>query len=393
MRSRGPRSRRSSASIRTPSTSRSTGPDLRRAAPPPSVPGRPPPPRPRSGRRRRCATAPGPIGVLIEQNQNSGYPQRAAAADWTPVIRRSSAHLQGSHSHASVRSSHTSDRHDRRRGAARGRQPRAGRARRHARPVRCRPRVRFLGVHPQGRREPNRFATALDAIANRVDETTADLTASDATMSFVQFASSAADDPGCVNLKLLDSPETVAKFADCLRSVAAAYRKGLDPALARKIGVDTNYVAAMERAATHIPPDVEAAGDDPVHRRKARRQGRSRQRRSNPLATACSGHGRRSRCCRSGWVSTRRSAGRSTAGLAGAAHHPGYAGMHQRSDVRVADGRLRHTGQGRQRGRAGAPGRDLHVHGRADAGADPATDPGRGPGGSRLTHRSTAGSS
>src|SRR4249919_1138301 len=100
-----------------------------------------------------------------------------------------------------------------------------------------------------------KFATALDAIASRVDETTGDLTASDATMSFVQFASSAADVPGCVNLKLLNSPETVAKFADCLRSVAAAYRKGLDPALARKIGVDTNYVAAMERAATHIPPD------------------------------------------------------------------------------------------------------------------------------------------
>jgi hypothetical protein len=100
-----------------------------------------------------------------------------------------------------------------------------------------------------------KFATALDAIATRVDETTADLTASDATMSFVQFASSAADVPGCVNLKLLNSPETVAKFADCLRSVAGAYRKGLDANLTKKIGIDTNYVAAMEQAATHIPPD------------------------------------------------------------------------------------------------------------------------------------------
>ena len=71
----------------------------------------------------------------------------------------------------------------------------------------------------------------------------------------MQFASSAADVPGCVNLKLLNSPETVAKFADCLRSVAGAYRKGLDPNLTKKIGVDTNYVAAMEQAATHIPPD------------------------------------------------------------------------------------------------------------------------------------------
>ena len=40
----------------------------------------------------------------------------------------------------------------------------------------------------------------------------------------------------------------------------------------------------------------------------------------------------------------------------------------------------------------GAPGRDLHVHGRADAGPDAAADPGRGPVG-RASPRSTAGSS
>ena len=45
-------------------------------------------------------------------------------------------------------------------------------------------------------------------------------------------------------------------FADCLRSVAGAYRKGLDPGLERSIGIDTNYVAAMEQAAKHLPADA-----------------------------------------------------------------------------------------------------------------------------------------
>ena len=75
-------------------------------------------------------------------------------------------------------------------------------------------------------------------------------------MSIVQFAAKAADYPDCADLKLLGSPEAVAQFAGCLRSVARAYRKGLDPALTRKIGIDTNYVAAMNQAAKHLPPDA-----------------------------------------------------------------------------------------------------------------------------------------
>jgi fibronectin type III domain protein len=101
----------------------------------------------------------------------------------------------------------------------------------------------------------NQFADALEAMANRVVQTSADLVAGDATISMVQFASKAADYPGCVDLKLLDSPQTVTTFAGCLRSVAAAYRKGLDPKLIAKIGKDTNYVAAMQQAAKHLPPD------------------------------------------------------------------------------------------------------------------------------------------
>jgi hypothetical protein len=102
----------------------------------------------------------------------------------------------------------------------------------------------------------NRFAAALERIADRVDETSSDLVAGDATVSIVQFAARAADYEGCTDIELLDDPEAVARFADCLRSVAGEYRAGLAPALTREIGIDTNYVAAMERAATHLPPDA-----------------------------------------------------------------------------------------------------------------------------------------
>jgi Fibronectin type III domain len=106
------------------------------------------------------------------------------------------------------------------------------------------------------RADRNRFGAALERIADRVDATSSDLIAGDTTVSIVQFAAKAADYPRCAELKLLGSPQAVAAFAGCLRSVAAAYRKGLDPALTRKIGIDTNYVAAMERAAAHLPPDA-----------------------------------------------------------------------------------------------------------------------------------------
>jgi hypothetical protein len=108
----------------------------------------------------------------------------------------------------------------------------------------------------QDKANRDRFAAALERIADRVDETSADLTTGDATMSIVRFAAKAADYPGCADIKLLGDALAVANFADCLRSVAGAYRKGLDPALERSIGIDTNYVAAMEQAARHLPPDA-----------------------------------------------------------------------------------------------------------------------------------------
>ena len=102
----------------------------------------------------------------------------------------------------------------------------------------------------------NRFGAALERIADRVEATSSDLIAGDTTVSIVQFAARAADYSSCGDLKLLGSPEAVAHLAVCLRSVASAYRKGLAPALTRKIGIDTNYVAAMNQAAKHLPPDA-----------------------------------------------------------------------------------------------------------------------------------------
>ena len=101
-----------------------------------------------------------------------------------------------------------------------------------------------------------RFATALERIADRIDATSADLVAGDATVTIVQFATKAADDAGCVNLRLLDDPDAVARFANCVRDVAAAYRHGRSADLDRRIGNDTNYVAAMERAAGHLASDA-----------------------------------------------------------------------------------------------------------------------------------------
>ena len=102
----------------------------------------------------------------------------------------------------------------------------------------------------------DRFAAALDRIADRVDATSSDLVAGDTTVTLVQFATRAADYPACVDLELIESPETVARFADCLREAAVAYRRGLDPALTTKIGDDTNYVAAMTVAERHLPAEA-----------------------------------------------------------------------------------------------------------------------------------------
>jgi hypothetical protein len=100
------------------------------------------------------------------------------------------------------------------------------------------------------------FADALDGIAARVEETAATLTAGDATVSIVRFATKAQDLANCTGLQLRQNEQAVTALAGCLRRVAAAYRKGVDPALTQALGDDTNYVAAMERAATYVPADA-----------------------------------------------------------------------------------------------------------------------------------------
>jgi hypothetical protein len=102
----------------------------------------------------------------------------------------------------------------------------------------------------------NQFGAALERIADRVNETEGDLIKGDTTVSIVQFASQASDTRRCTEMRLLGSQSTVRRFANCLRSVANAYRAGGDPALSGQIGDDTNYVAAMEQAAAHLPDDA-----------------------------------------------------------------------------------------------------------------------------------------
>ena len=100
-----------------------------------------------------------------------------------------------------------------------------------------------------------RFAGALERMADRVDELSPELVEGDTTVSLVQFASEARDYEGCTDLELLNNPEAVATFADCLRSLGEAYRNGLSPGLEDAIGIDTNYVEAMEQGAEHLPAD------------------------------------------------------------------------------------------------------------------------------------------
>src|SRR5262245_44333151 len=54
-----------------------------------------------------------------------------------------------------------------------------------------------------------KFAVALEQIADSVAAQSDALTAGDATISLVQFASHATDVPGCTDLELLDKPGNV----------------------------------------------------------------------------------------------------------------------------------------------------------------------------------------
>lgn len=98
------------------------------------------------------------------------------------------------------------------------------------------------------------FAAALNRIAATVNDKAADLAAGNATFSFVAFASTADDyDPACVDLKLNGSESTVHNLATCFIQVAGEYKAGPDSAVRLRVGNATNYVAAFQRAAAHLP--------------------------------------------------------------------------------------------------------------------------------------------
>lgn len=102
---------------------------------------------------------------------------------------------------------------------------------------------------------PNRerFAAALEEIADRVDETRDELVTGDVTITFVAFASRALAYPSCVNLGLLGSSDAVEAFSRCLRRMAGQYVRGVDAPVRADVGNDTNYVAALEVAARYVP--------------------------------------------------------------------------------------------------------------------------------------------
>ena len=100
------------------------------------------------------------------------------------------------------------------------------------------------------------FATALEDIADRVGTIATDLTAGNATMSFVAFARKAILYPsGCQRLQLHDDPAAVTRFEGCLRTIAADYRAGSRAPVKQKVNTaGTDHVAALDLAASLLPP-------------------------------------------------------------------------------------------------------------------------------------------
>jgi hypothetical protein len=99
------------------------------------------------------------------------------------------------------------------------------------------------------------FATALDDVADRVAAIAADLSAGNATVSFVAFGRTARPYPaGCQRLELHADPAAVTRFEDCLREIATEYRAGSDAPVKQRIDTaGTDYVAALTDAADLLP--------------------------------------------------------------------------------------------------------------------------------------------
>jgi Fibronectin type III domain. len=99
------------------------------------------------------------------------------------------------------------------------------------------------------------FADALDGIADRIEVVTSDLAAGNAEVSFVVFGRTAVPYPAnCARLDLHDDPAAIARFEQCLRSIAAEYRAGAKAPVRQRVNTqDTDHVAALVEAANLLP--------------------------------------------------------------------------------------------------------------------------------------------
>ena len=99
------------------------------------------------------------------------------------------------------------------------------------------------------------FAEALDGIADRVGDIADDLTAGNATVSFVAFARAATPYPAnCQRLALHEDLDAVARFEACLRTISADYAAGADAPVKQALTTSgTDYVAALNAAADLLP--------------------------------------------------------------------------------------------------------------------------------------------
>ena len=99
------------------------------------------------------------------------------------------------------------------------------------------------------------FASALEGIADRVNESAEELVIGNSTISFVAFGRTAISyPPGCEQLALNDDPAAVAQLETCLRDIAAEYRAGAEAPVRQAINTaNTDHVAALVEAADLLP--------------------------------------------------------------------------------------------------------------------------------------------
>lgn len=99
------------------------------------------------------------------------------------------------------------------------------------------------------------FAAALNAIADRVAASAAELAIGNAEISFVAFGRSAINYPnGCQQLRLHEDLGAVGTLEACLRTIAGQYEAGTDAAVRQAIDTRyTDHVAALRTAASLLP--------------------------------------------------------------------------------------------------------------------------------------------